>query len=307
MPSAYPEQPAIPRIGVVVPPVANSPYETGLLRDGLRDLGYSEGKNIIVEWRRSTGAIRDQQALVTALVRSRPAVVVVFSTVAARAALEASAKTPVVFLSGDPVLSGLADSLARPGRNATGVSVVLTELTAKRLELLLEVAPRARRIACLVNSANPAGQQQLDATRKAALKLGVQIVALDARNEGELDTVLRALSRSEADGILVTGDILFRANKSKVTQAVRRARLPATFPFKEYHDDGALMSYGTDPREDARMMAGYVAKILNGAAPSDIPIEQVSKYELIIDLRVAREQGVKVPQELLLRADGVIR
>jgi len=303
---AHAEEPAIPRIGVVVPPLANSPYEAGL-RDGLRDLGYIEGKNIVVEWRRSTGAIEDQQAVATHLARSSPDVIVVFSTVAARAALETTTKTPVVFLSGDPVASGLAASLARPGGNATGVSVVLTELTAKRLELLLQVAPRARRIVCLVNSANPAGEQQLEATQKAALMLGVQIVVLDARNEGELKAALRALSRSRADGVLVTGDILFRANKSRVAYAIRQARLPATFPFREYHDDGALMSYGANQGEAARKMAGYVVKILKGAKPSDLPIEQLSKYELVIDLRVARQMGFIVPEALVQRADEVIR
>ena len=303
---AVADQPAIPRIGVLVLPIANSPDEAGL-RDGLRELGYVEGTNIFIDLRRSTGASENQRSVVADLARSKPDVLVVFSTIATRAALEATTTIPIVFLSADPVTSGLAQSLAHPGGNATGVSVVLTELTAKRLEFLRLLVPRARRIACLMNSSNPAGVQQLEAAQQAARALGVQLVTLDARNAVELDAALRALQRHAADAVLVTGDILFRVNRSKVTQAVRKARLPATFPFREYHEDGALMSYGPNLREVGRKMAVYVDKILKGAKPADLPIEQMSKYELIIDLRVARELNLNVPQDLLLRADEVMK
>ena len=303
---AVADQPAIPRIGVHVVPLANSPHEAGL-RDGLRELGYVEGTNIVINWWRSTGATENQRSVVADLARSKPDVLVVFSTLAARAALEVTTTIPIVFLSGDPVTSGLAQSLAHPGGNATGVSVVVTELTAKRLEFLRLLAPRARRIACLMNSSNPSGVQQLEAAQQAARTLGVQLVTLDARNAVELDAALRALQRGAADGVLVTGDILFRVNRSKVTQAVRKARLPATFPFREYHEDRALMSYGPNLRDTGRKMAVYVDKILKGAKPADLPIEQMSKYELVVDLRVARELGLDVPQELLLSADEVIK
>ena len=303
---AVADQPAIPRIGVHVVPLANSPHEAGL-RDGLRELGYVEGTNIVINWWRSTGATENQRSVVADLARSKPDVLVVFSTLAARAALEVTTTIPIVFLSGDPVTSGLAQSLAHPGGNATGVSVVVTELTAKRLEFLRLLAPRARRIACLMNSSNPSGVQQLEAAQQAARTLGVQLVTLDARNTVELDAALRALQRGAADGVLVTGDILFRVNRSKVTQAVRKARLPATFPFREYHEDRALMSYGPNLRDTGRKMAVYVDKILKGAKPADLPIEQMSKYELVVDLRVARELGLDVPQELLLSADEVIK
>ena len=218
----------VPRIGALVPTPANSPQEQGL-RDGLRELGYVEGKNIVIEWRRTGGANAELRSLTTDLVHSKPDVIVVFTTPAARAALEATTIIPVVFLSGDPVASGLAVSLARPGGNATGVSGLMAELTAKRLELLQQVAPRARRIACLMNSSNPSGVQQLEAAQTAARTLGMQLVTLDARNEAELDVALHTLSRSVADGILVGADVLFRANKSEIAQAVRKARLPGTF------------------------------------------------------------------------------
>lgn len=297
--------PNIPRIGVLIPP-ANWSLEEGL-RDGLRGLGYIEGQNIVIEWRRSAGTTEELRSLATDLAHSKVNVIVASGSPAARAALGATTM-PVVFLVGDPVGSGFAASLARPGGNGTGLSVLSTELYPKRLEFLHQLAPRARRIVFLMNSSNPAvGTPLLDATQKAARTLGVQIVTLDARNAGELDAALRAIPRSAADGILVAADLFFLANKSKIALAVRKAKLPAMFPLKEYHEDGALMSYGANYKDAMLRAARYVDKILKGAKPSELPIEQVSKYELIIDLRVAHELGIEVPQALLARADEVIR
>ena len=295
------------RIGVLAPPVfATSPYVAGL-SDGLSELGYSEGKNIVIEWRLSAGGDEELRLLATDLARLEVDVIVAGNTQTARAALDVTTTVPVVFLSGDPVASGLGASLARPGRNATGVSIVLTELTAKRLELLHQLAPRARRIVYLMSSTSPMGPLQLEAAQKAARTLGVRLVTLDARDEGELDTVLRALAKHSGDGFVVTGEALFRTNKSKIAQAVRKARLPAMFPAKEYHDDGVLMSYGPNTKEVGRKMAVYVDKILEGAKPSELPIEQMSKYELVVNLKTAKALGLTIPESVLLRADEVIR
>ena len=299
------QPPGIPRLGVLVRPLANAPYEVGL-REGLRELGYMEGKNIIIDWRRSVGGDEDR-SVATDLARSNFDVIVVFSTPGARAAMEASPVMPIVFLSGDPVATGLAASLAKPGGNATGVTGVLTEISGKRLELFHQLAPRARRVVCLMNSTNPSGVLQFEAAQTAAHTLGVQLVKVDVHNAAELDAALRALPRGAKNGLFVTADGIFLVNKAKIAWAVREARLPASFPYRDYHDEGALMSYGLNTREVGRKMAGYVDKILKGAKPGEIPIEQVSKYELIIDLRVARELGLKVPQELLFLADEVIR
>jgi putative ABC transport system substrate-binding protein len=304
--SVHADEPPIPRIGALVLPLATSPFEEGL-RDGLRELGYIEGKNIVIEWRRSGVTNEELRLLAADLTRSKVQVIVVYGTPATRAVLEATTTIPVVFGSGAPVESGLAASLARPGGNATGVSVIITELTEKRLELLHQVAPRARRIAYLTNSSNPIAAAQLDAALKAARTLGLELLTLDARNADELDTVLGAMVRSQANGVLIGADPLLDASRSKIAAAVRKARLPAISPFREYHDEGVLLSYGTNQAEVGRKMAVYVDKILKGAKPSELPIEQMSKYDLIIDLRVAREMGIHVPQELLLRADEVIR
>jgi putative ABC transport system substrate-binding protein len=213
----------------------------------------------------------------------------------------------VVFISGDPVATGLAASLARPGANGTGVSSLSTELMPKRLELLQQVAPRVQRVILLGNPSSALHAGVLKEAQKAAQALHIHIVALNARNADELDSALRGVHRSAGDAFTASSDVFFLANKAKIAEAVAKAKLPAIFPQRDYHDAGVLMSYGASLKEMGRQAAVYVDKILKGAKPGELPIEQMSKYELVIDLRVAREQGIKVPQELLFRADEVIR
>ena len=299
------DQTAIPHIGALLS-IGNSPLLSEGLRDGLRELGYKEGQNVVIEWRSAASDV-ELRANAIDLALSKLDVIVVNTTAGARAALEANTTVPIVFGSGDPVATGLAANLARPGGNATGVSVLSTELYPKRLEYLHWLAPRARRIAFLMNSSNPIAVTQLEATQKAAPMLGVQLVKLDARNESDLRTVLHALQRGAADGAIVTNDVVYRSAASQVAQVLRKARLPAIFPYRQYLEEGGLMSYGPDPKDVGRKLAVYVDKILKGAKPADLPIEQLSKYELVIDLRVARELKLNVPQDLLLRADEVIQ
>ena len=239
--------------------------------------------------------------------RSKVNLIVVLSTPAAHAALSATATIPVVFVSGDPVATGLAESLAHPGGNASGVATLSTELIPKRLELLQQVAPHVRRVILLGNPDSQLQAGVLKEARKAGEALRIDVVAVDARNAAELDTALRGLQHRAPDGFMVSSDVLFLANSSKVAAAVARAKLPGMFPWRDYHDAGVLMSYGASPKEMGRQLAAYVDKILKGAKPADLPIEQSSKYDLVIDLGVARALGLKVPQELLLRADEVIR
>jgi putative ABC transport system substrate-binding protein len=297
---------AIPRIGVLTSSAPNAPGEEGL-RTGLRELGYADAENAHVEWRRSAGTLADLRVLAVDLMRTKVDVIVTLGTPATRAALDVTTSVPIVFLVGDPVLLGFADSLARPGGNATGVSIVDTDLSAKRLELLRACVPRATRILYLMNSSNPVAPTMLKETEKAAHTLGVTLVRLDARNTDELESALQAILRSREDAILVSPDPLFQGNIAKIKVAVHKARLPGMFPYREYHGDGALMSYGANLKEASRRAATYVDRILKGARPADLPIEQISAYELVIDLRTARTVGVTVPQDLLLRADEVIR
>ena len=181
------------------------------------------------------------------------------------------------------------------------------ELTGKRMELLQQVTPGIRRIVFLMNPSNPLDARMLEEAQKAARTLSVKLETLGVRNADEIDAALRAMPRGAADGVVVSPDLLFVQNKNKIAQAVRKAKLVAIFPYKENHDDGVLMSYGANVTEGARKVAVYVDRVLKGAKPSELPIEQMSKYELIIDLRVARAMGIEVPQDLLLRADEVIR
>ena len=302
MATAHADEQSIPRIGVMAPLVA---YEQGL-REGLVKLGYVEGKNIAIDWRRAGGLVDEERSLALDLLHSSPAVIVAFGTPTARAALEVAA-VPIVFVSSDPVGSGLVTSLARPGGNATGVSSTGPDLVAKRLQLLRQLAPRARRIGCLVNTSNPVGSLQWEQAKKTARALHVELLELDAHDGAEMEAALHALARSTLDGLLVLGDNLFLANRGKIARAVRTAKLPAMTPVREFMGEGILASYGPSMKEAGRMTAVYVYKILTGSKPGDLPIEEISKLDFIIDLRVARELGIKVPQDLLYRADEVIR
>ena len=295
-----------PRIGFLTPLPESGADREGF-RLGLRELGYVEGKNINVEWRRAdTG--QQSQALADGLVNAKVDVIVVTGTPAADAAMRATATIPVVFANiGDPVASGFAASLARPGRNGTGVSIDSTELYPKRVEFLHQLAPKARRITYLLNSYSPIAARMLEVTEKAARTLGVRLQTLDARNGRELDALLQTLEKHPPEALLVGGDGLYLANKGKVAAVVRKARIPAIFPYDDFHENGALMSYGPSMREAGRLAAGYVDKILKGANPSELPIQQIARFELIIDRRLARELGIDVPRELLARADRVIK
>lgn len=303
--TAYADQPPrIPRIGVLMPAVTS--MEEGL-RQGLHELGYVEGTNIVIDWRRSAGTDQELRSLASDLVRSKADVLVAVGTAAARVAMETTKTVPVVFHVGDPIAMGMAASLAKPGGNGTGVSVISPELIVKRLELLHQLMPKAKRVLFLGNPSNPMATQLLDELQKAARSLGLHLETLNARNIGEIDTALLRMRRTVADTCLVGGDLFFLSEKARISRAIRDNKLPAVFAYREFHDDGALMSYGPSLKATMHSMAKFVDKILKGAKPADLPIEQISRYQLVIDMRVAREMGITVPQELLLRAEEVIR
>ena len=295
-----------PRIGFLTPMPESWPDREGF-RQGLRELGYIEGKNILIEWRRADAG-QQSQALADGLVNAKVDVIVASGTPAADAAMRATATIPVVFANlGDPVAMGFAVSPARPGRNGTGVSIDSTELYPKRMELLHQLAPKARSITYLVNKSNPIAARMLEEVEIAARTLRVRIQTRDARNGRELDAVLQTLRKNPPEAILVGGDALYLVNKRKVAEALRKARIPAIFPYEDFHENGALMSYGPNMREAARLAAGYVDKILKGANPSELSIQQISRFELVIDRRIARELGIVLPRELMARADRVIK
>jgi putative ABC transport system substrate-binding protein len=291
-------------IGTLAPPDIVLP-EAGL-REGLTSLGYVEGSNLTIQSKRgdSSEAFRSAAA---SLIKDSVTVIVAFGSSAARAALAVTSEVPVVFISGDPLGTGLVPSLARPGANATGISTVNTELIPKRFQLLQEVLPATRRILLLSNPNSPLHSQELKNARAGAAALQLDIVLLTARNPEELEAVLAKIRRGQADGFTTSSDALFLSSKSKIAEAVGRAKLPAIFPWPNDHDPNVLMAYGASTKEMGLRAAGYVDKIFKGAKPGDLPIEQISKYELIVDLRAAKALGIRVPQELIMRADQVVR
>jgi putative ABC transport system substrate-binding protein len=233
--------------------------------------------------------------LAAQLVQMEPDVIVTFGTPAALAVLAATKTIPVVFASvGDPLATGLVTNLARPEANGTGLSLLSSELGVKRLDLLRQLAPRARRVGFLVDPANPSNAVQTKSVQAAAQTLGIQLDTYNARNAGEIESALRGIPWKSTDGLLIGSDPIFLAEGAKISKAVRTARVPAVFPWPNFHEHRVLMSYGPNLRNVASRAAYYVDKILKGAKPSDLPVEQISQVELIIDLRVAGELGIKV-------------
>ena len=295
-----------PRIGFLSQ--CSPAFDKERFTQGLRELGYVEGSNIHITWRHLPEGGPQLRTAADELVASKVDVLVTCSTVATHAAVAATKTIPIVFTGiADPIASGVVTSLAKPGANATGVSVRVAELYPKRLDLLRQVAPNARRIALIVNLSSPGSALALQPLQAAAKTLSIQLEVHNTSTAMEVESALRTIRWESIDGLLTAGDTVVVSEGAQIARAVRKARVPAVFPWREFHTHGVLMSYGSDPSEIMRRGAWYVDKILKGAKPQDLPVEQVSKMELIIDLRVAREIGIKVPQELLYRADEVIR
>ena len=296
--------PNVAHIGVLTP-LGDLSAEEGL-REGLSELGYVEGKNLTIEWRRYAQSSDAMRSAAADLVRSRVDLIVAIGTQAARAALSETSTIPIVFVSGDPVGTGLAASLAHPGANATGLSSQTTELMAKRLQLLQQIAPGTRRVIMLVNQDSPLRAAVVEEAQKAARTLRMDIAPLNAGNPAELDAALHAIQRRAGTALIVSSDVFFIANRDKIADAVRKAKLPTLVPNRDYWGEGVLMAYGSGLRELDHRAAVYIDKILRGNKPANLPIEQGS-VRLVIDLRTARDLGLKVPEGLLYRADEVIR
>jgi ABC-type uncharacterized transport system substrate-binding protein len=293
------------KIGVLMPPVATSVIEQGL-RQGLREAGYSEGKTLAIDWRRSSGNDDELRLLAAEMARAGAEVILTPGSPATRAALQATT-LPVVFEVGDPVAAGFVATLSKPDGRATGVSALATELYPKRLELLHRLAPSARRIGYLRNPENPLASLLLGRLVQVAQGFGLQLEPLDARDAPQIDAVLHALRRRPPDGLLISAELNLLEKKEDIARTVREAHIPTIFPWREYHEAGAAVSYGASLGDLMRRMGIYVDRILKGARPGDLPVEQVSKYDLVVNLRVARAQGLQVPEAFLILADEVIR
>jgi len=307
--AAEPQQPASPRrVGVLLVIFSPESKEAQAFRQGLRDAGYAEGRDVVIEWRYANGDYERVPELAADLVQRKVDVIVVESTVAAQAVKRATSTIPIVMaVVSDPVGSGLVTSLAHPGGNVTGLSTMSTEHSAKRLQLLKETIPRLTRVAVLWNQATPYHPKVIEELKAATPSLSIELSLVAARAPEEIDPAFWAVSRAHAQALYVIEGGFFFAHRTTLLKLASKARLPAIYGEREYVDEGGLMSYGANLGDLYRRSAGYVDKILKGAKPGDLPIEQPTKFELVVNLKTAKALGLTIPESILLRADEVIR
>ena len=272
---------------------------------GLRDLGYVEGKNLVIIY---PSAEKTSAASAAELVHLKVDVIVTGGATVTRAAKEATSTIPIVFLQDpDPVGNGLVTSLARPAGNITGLSSMTVDLTGKRLALLREVLPKLSRLAVLGQSANAANGIQLRETERTAETLGVQLQYLDILSVKDVETAFREASKERAEAVFVFSGPVFNPQPTLLVQYAAKSRLPAAYPRSEFVEQGGLMSYGVNRADLDRRAATYVDRILKGAKPADLPVEQPKKFELVINLKAAKQIGLTIPPNVLARADRVIK
>jgi putative tryptophan/tyrosine transport system substrate-binding protein len=277
-------------------------------RQGLRELGYVEGKNIVIEWRFAEGKADRLPGLAAELVRLKVDAIVTSGPAATRAAKQATVTISIVTAQDpDPVGNGLVASLARPGGNITGLSTLAPEIDGKKLELLKDIVPRLSRVAVLASSITPGNAQALKETELAARALGVQLQFLDVISSKTIETAFRAAAKGRADALLVLQSPVFVNERTQLAGLAVKSRLPTIYDRREFVDDGGLICYGTNFTDLSRRAATYVDKILKGAKPAELPVEQPTKFELIINLKAAKQIGLTIPPNVLARADRVIK
>lgn len=295
------------RVGVVSPG-APPPGPLEAFSAGLRERGYVEGRNLQTQWRFAEGRNERLPALVTELVSAKVDILFVVNTQAAQAAKSGAGNIPVVFARvSDPSKTGLVASLSRPGGNITGVSNVADELGGKRLEALKTVLPGISKVAVLWNSGNPGLALILTNAQAAAPQLGMEIIALGIRTAAELPAAFEGVRTSNAQALFVLDDLLITAFKQDILSLARERKIPVMSLYQEFVEGGGLISYGPSIEEMYRRASWYVDRILRGAKPGELPVEQPQNFQLVISLKAARELGVTVPKDVLARADKVLR
>jgi putative ABC transport system substrate-binding protein len=310
-PLAVEAQPSaqVPRIGLLsifAPAVGQSKAE--IFRAGLQELGYMEGKNILIETRWAEGHRERFAELAADLVRMPVAVLVTDTTPVTLAAMQATHTIPIVMItSGDPVEAGLVASLARPGGNVTGLGFQTPALSGKRLELLKEAAPQTTLVAVLWNAVNPSHVSFLRETEAAARALGLQLHAIEVRSPADLDRAFAAIASVRPSALITLADGMLVDNRTRIVAFAAQRRLPAVFPDRDFAEAGGLMTYGPNLAANFRRVAYYVDRILKGAQPADLPVEQPMKLDLVINLKTAQALGITIPPTILFQADEVIR
>jgi putative ABC transport system substrate-binding protein len=307
--SAYAQQPAAPRrIGVLLVIFSPQSKEAQAFRKGLQDAGYVEGRDVVIEWRSANGDYARVPESIADLAQRKVDVIVVETTLAAQAVKRATSTIPIVMaVVADAVGSGLVTSLAHPGANITGLSGMVTDLAAKRLQLLKETIPRLTRVAVLWNPATPYHTKVVEDLKAVAPALSIELSFVGLRTPEEFGPALSAVSRAHAQALYEIDAPLFFVHRTTLLKLTAKARLPVSYGQRQLVDEGGLMSYGANFDDLYRRSAGYVDKILKGAKPGDLPIEQPTKFELVVNLKTAKTLGITIPQSILLRADEVIR
>jgi putative tryptophan/tyrosine transport system substrate-binding protein len=303
------QQRKIPRVGILPPgPMSERKHLWTAFNEGLRDLGYVEGQNIVLIFPSTDVKPERLPQHAAEMVNLNVDIIVAAGTVAVRAAKEATKTIPIVTpVVTDPVEAGLVVSLARPGGNVTGITLISVQLSGKRLELLREVVFRLSRVAALSNPTSLGSPLQIRETTAAARTLGIQLHAVDVRGSNDFEQAFEAATKERAGALLTLDDPLFFTHRSKIVELAATRRLPAIYGFGEFVEAGGLMSYAANLANMYHRAAGYVAKILKGAKPGDLPIEQPTKFELVINLKTAKQIGLTIPANVLARADRVIR
>jgi putative ABC transport system substrate-binding protein len=307
--AARAQQKAMPVIGYLssASPGLTAPFMAAF-RQGLSETGYVEGQNVAIEYRWAEGSYDRLPALAADLVGRKVEVIVTGGgTPSTLAAKNATSTIPIVFAIGDdPVAGGLVASLARPGANLTGISVLLVDLTPKLLELLSELVPRTGVIALLVNPTNPQSERIIKDVQEAARAKGVQLSILKAGAESEIDAAFASLAQLHVGALVIGADAFFASRREQFVALASRYAVPVIYPFREFAAPGGLISYGPSFTSVYRQVGTYAGKILKGAKPADLPVQQPTTFELVINLKTAKELGLTVPQALLARADEVI-
>jgi len=304
--TVHAQQPVMPVIGYLSTSFPNAAW-VAAFRQGLKEAGYIEGQNVAIEFRWAEGQYDRLPGLATDLVARQVAVIAALGHPAALAAKKATAAIPIVFMSTvDPVAYGLVDSIERPAGNATGAYLVTLSLEAKRLELLRLVFPNATRVAVLVNPTNPAAEQQLKDSQEAARALGIELRIANASSEPSINTVFSTLVEQRIGALLVTTDSFFVFRRDQLVALAARYSMPAMYSYREFAVAGGLMSYGVSLIDGARLAGVYAGRVLKGKKPTDLPVQQSTKVELVINLKAAKALGVTFPATLLGSADEVI-
>jgi putative tryptophan/tyrosine transport system substrate-binding protein len=301
------QQTAMPVIGFLsaTSPGPLAPF-VAAFRHGLSETGYVEGQSVVIEYRWAEGLYDRLPALAANLVDLRVDVIVASGSTAPRAAKNATSTIPIVFVGSDPVLSGLVPSLGRPGGNLTGFSLFVDELMPKRLELLSDLIPQARSIALLVNPNGATTERTIRDLQEAARAKGVQLIILKAGTESEIEVAFGSLVELQAQALLVGADPFFNSRREQLVALASRHAVPAIYEWREFVTSGGLISYGPSLTSIYRQVGIYAGRILKGAKPADLPIQQPAKFELVINLQTAKALGLTVPQSILARADEVI-